>query len=81
MESANTFQIHYTPKKAPGKPTYEFIITTDKTKEKIQNELLRNNEMKLKATLESLQKYIIVIDSKGFIINYYKPSSSITLCI
>jgi PAS domain S-box-containing protein len=68
---SNTF---YT-EKSPGKPIYEFIITTDKTKEKIQNELLRNNEMKLKATLESLQKYIIVIDSKGFIINYYKPSS------
>jgi PAS domain S-box-containing protein len=59
----------------PGKPSYKFIITTDKTNEKIQNELLRSNEMKLKATLESLQKYIIVIDSKGFIINYYKPSS------
>jgi len=66
--------IFYTEKNS-GKPNYKFIITTDRTKEKIQNELLRNNEMKLKATIESLQKYIIVIDSKGFIINYYKPSS------
>lgn len=61
--------------KQPGNPNYEFIITTDKTKEKLQNEILRDNEMKLKATLESLQKYIIVIDNKGYIVDYFYPSN------
>lgn len=61
--------------KIPGYPDYEFIITTDRTKEKLQNEVLRDNEVKLKATLESLQKYIIVIDNKGYIVNYYYPSA------
>ncbi len=61
---------------ATGKPTYTFIITTDQTQEKIQNELLRENQMKLKATLESLQKWIIVVDNKGFIINFYKPTNT-----
>jgi PAS domain S-box-containing protein len=69
--------IHYTENE-PGLPTYDFTITSDRTKEKIQNELLRENEMKLKATLESLDKYIIVIDNKGYIINYYEPDSSHT---
>ena len=57
-----------------GKPSYTFIITTDQTSHKVQTELLRENQMKLKATLESLQKWIIVVDNKGFIINFYKPS-------
>jgi len=59
-----------------GKPTYTFIITTDQTQQKIQTELLRDNQMKLKATLESLQKWIIVVDNKGFIINFYKPTNT-----
>ncbi len=66
--------IYYT-EKTPGNPTFTFIITTDRTKDKIQNELLRENQMNLHATLESLQKWIIVVDRKGYIINFYKPSS------
>lgn len=64
----------YTEKR-PGNPDYEFLITTDKTKEKLQNEVLRDNEVKMKATLESLQKYIIVIDNKGYIVDYFYPSN------